>query len=72
MCTRTIKVITGNITNWEEDMFEQEMKEETVNEIGVLDCSCKVRNVDEESGDSEAWWVFFDFDFDVIREKGCY
>jgi len=53
-------------------MFEQEMKEETVNEIGVLDCSCKVRNVDEESGDSEAWWVFFDFDFDVIREKGCY
>ena len=40
-------------------MFEQEMKEETVDEIGVLSCSCKVRNVDEESGDSEAWFWFW-------------
>jgi len=30
------------------------VKEETVNEVGVLICSCKVRNVDEEGGDSEA------------------
>jgi len=54
MWTRTIKVVTGNITNWEEDMFEQEVKEETVNEVGVLIGSCEVRNVDEEGGDSEA------------------
>jgi hypothetical protein len=39
-------------------MFEQEMKEETVNEVGVLICSCKVRNVDEEGGDSEAWYFY--------------
>ena len=55
MWTRTIEVVTGNITNWEEDMFEQEVKEETVDKVSVLVCSCEVRNVDEEGGNSEAW-----------------
>lgn len=54
VCARTVEIITSNVADGEENMFEKEMKEETIDEVCILSCTCEVRNVDEKGGDSEA------------------
>lgn len=53
VCAGAVEVIIRDVANGEEDVFEEEMKEEPVDEVGVLGSACEVGNIDEESGDPE-------------------
>jgi hypothetical protein len=54
VCAGAVEVIISNVADGEEDVFEEEMKEEPIDEACVLGSTCELRNIDEESCDPEA------------------